>query len=478
VTQPVVVAERAFSAELVEGFERIRTAQHVPAAFAPEVEAAARDNAQKPAAIERARVDHTAVPFVTLDPAGSRDLDQAFAIERRDGGGWRVLYAIADVAAFVPVGGAVDAEANARGVTFYSPDLRTPLYPTVLGEGAASLLPDETTPALVWVIDLDSAGAAVAARLEPGTVRSRGAHDYVTVQAALDAGTADEPFTLLREVGNARQEQERIRGGVALDLPDQEVMRDDAGTYRLEYRTTLPVEGWNAQLSLLAGMEAARIMVAGGIGLLRTLPDPDPALVDALRRQAIALGQKIPADESYAELVRSVDRSTPAGAALVHQAARALRGAGYLPFDGPVPEEHEQFAVAAPYAHVTAPLRRLADRYANEVVVALCAGTEVPEWARAALPELPHRMGSANQRERSLSGAIVDFVEAMVLRSRIGERFDAVVTSTDRHGATIQLRDPAVLARLDTAPTLGAEVNVLLDAVDTVAGTLHFEVSR
>jgi exoribonuclease R len=66
----------------------------------------------------------------------------------------------------------------------------------------------------------------------------------------------------------------------------------------------------------------------------------------------------------------------------------------------------------------------------------------------------------------------------MVLRSRIGERFDAVVTSTDRHGATIQLRDPAVLARLDTAPALGAEVNVLLDAVDTVAGTLHFEVSR
>jgi exoribonuclease R len=112
------------------------------------------------------------------------------------------------------------------------------------------------------------------------------------------------------------------------------------------------------------------------------------------------------------------------------------------------------------------------------VVVALCAGTEVPEGAPAAHPDRTHRKGAANQRERSLSGAIVDFVEAMVLRSRVGERFDAVVTSTDRHGATIQLRDPAVLARLDTAPAVGAEVNVVLDAVDTVKGTLHFEVAR
>jgi exoribonuclease R len=178
--------------------------------------------------------------------------------------------------------------------------------------------------------------------------------------------------------------------------------------------------------------------------------------------------------------VRGLDRSTAAGAALVHQAARALRGAGYLALDGPVPAEHEQSAVAAAYAHVTAPLRRLADRFANEVVVALCAGTAVPEWARAALPELPHRMGVANQRERSLSGAIVDFVEAMVLRDRVGERFDAVVTSIDRHGASIQLRDPAVLARLDEpgAPALGSEITVQLASADPVAGSVHFTVAR
>jgi exoribonuclease R len=369
VTQPVLVAAAAPADELVAGFERIREAQRVPPRFPAEVEAeAAAAAGDGGASITRERVDHTAVGFVTLDPAGSRDLDQAFAIEHRAGGGWRVFYAIADVAAFVAAGGPMDAEARERGVTFYSPDLRTPLYPPALSEGIASLLPDGERPALVWVIDLDADGASLGGRLEPGVVRSRGAHDYVTVQAALDAGTADEPFVLLREVGLARQAQERARGGVTLDLPDQEVTRDDAGAYRLEYQTPLPVEGWNAQLSLLAGMEAARIMVSGGVGLLRTLPPPDPALVDGLRRAALALGQPVPASEGYPELVRAIDRSTAAGAALVHQAARALRGAGYLVLDHDIPPEHEQFAVAAPYAHVTAPLRRLADRFANEVV--------------------------------------------------------------------------------------------------------------
>ena len=81
---------------------------------------------------------------MTIDPAGSRDLDQAFHAERRPHG-FRVRYAIADVAAFVAPGGALDREAFARGVTLYLPDGRAPLYPDVLGEGAASLAARRST---------------------------------------------------------------------------------------------------------------------------------------------------------------------------------------------------------------------------------------------------------------------------------------------------------------------------------------------
>ena len=90
-------------------------------------------------------------------------------IERR-GTGFRVHYAIADVASFVRPGGALDLETHRRGVTLYSPDLRTSLHPPVLSEGAASLLPDVVRPAVLWRIDLDSAGQQVEVDVERALV--------------------------------------------------------------------------------------------------------------------------------------------------------------------------------------------------------------------------------------------------------------------------------------------------------------------
>ena len=94
---------------------------------------------------------------MTIDPPGARDLDQALHIERR-GDGHRVHYAIADPASFVTPGGALDRDAHARGATVYAPDGKIPLHPPVLSEGAASLLPGEWRPAVLWTLDLDAAG--------------------------------------------------------------------------------------------------------------------------------------------------------------------------------------------------------------------------------------------------------------------------------------------------------------------------------
>ncbi len=101
-------------------------------------------------------------------------------------------YAIADVAALVAPGGAVDAEAHPRGVTIYMPDRRAPLHPRALGEGAASLLPGEDRPALLWTIDLDAEGEPTDVHLERATVRSRAALSYTEAQAAIDGASAGE----------------------------------------------------------------------------------------------------------------------------------------------------------------------------------------------------------------------------------------------------------------------------------------------
>ncbi|MCW2958937.1 MAG: ribonuclease [Solirubrobacterales bacterium] len=446
-----------------DGIDRIRDEVGLPSAFPPEVLARAEAVAvpagrSAPAtATARPRSD---LPFVTIDPPGSRDLDQAMHLERR-GDGHRVSYAIADVGAFVRPGDAIDREARSRAVTTYLPGRRIPLHPPVLCEGAASLLAGEDRPALVWTLDLDGTGEVTAARVDRMTVRSTAQLDYAHVPEAVRE--------LLAEIGERRLALERARGGVSLRLPEQEVEQGPAG-WTLAYRVALATEDHNAQISLLTGMAAAQLMLHGGVGLLRTQPAPEPKALARLRTAAAALGAPWPSGQSYPEWVRALDPALPAHAALLHQAAGSGHGAGYTAFDGSEPEASTHFAIAASYAHVTAPLRRLADRYALEVCLALSAGTDVPADVRAALPELPALMAAGTQRSGRAERAVVDLVEVTVLAGRVGERFDAVAIDDD----LLQLRDPAVRTRFDGPPLpVGEAVSVRLDAVDLVARTLR-----
>ena len=419
--------------------------------------------------------DLTDVPFVTLDPPGSTDLDQAFHLSRRDGG-YLLRYAIADVAAFVRPGGALDAETHARGQTFYAPTHRVGLHPPVLAEGAASLLPGQLRPALVWEIEFDAAGATTTARVERALVRSRAQLDYPSAQAALDSGTDDEQLLLLREVGQLRMQQEAARGGVSLPVPEQEVVTTGSG-WRLAYRALLPIETWNAQLSLATGMAAARIMLDGGVGILRILPPARDSGLGKLRRTAAALGIRWPHSMGYPNFVRSLDPSQPRHAAMLNACTLLFRGAGYAVFDGTPPEQAEHAAIAAPYAHCTAPLRRLVDRYAGEICLALCAGEPVPEWVSEALPSLPGEMDDSNRRANKFERGIVDLVEAMVLAPRLGETFTGAVLEADLDGdaGVLQLADPAVEAVIKGAGlVLGEQVQATLVAADLLTGKVSF----
>jgi exoribonuclease R len=163
---------------------------------------------------------------------------------------------------------------------------------------------------------------------------------------------------------------------------------------------------------------------------------------------------------------------------MVNACTRLLRGSGYVAFDGEVPADPQHSALASEYAHVTAPLRRLGDRYAGEVCLALCAGTEVPAWVHAALPGLPKTLQASGARSRSYERQVVDLVEAGVLRSRVGEVFDGVVVDVDekdpRHGVVV-IHDPDVEARLVGAEPLplGTDVRVRLTTADLAARTVE-----
>ncbi len=440
--------------------------------FSPVVE---HEALQAIAAVSLPVADLTHLPFVTIDPAGSTDLDQAMHIETH-GDGYRVFYAIADVPAFVTPGSALDAEARHRGQTIYAPDGRIPLHPRAISEDAASLLAGQERGAFVWEMVLDASGAASSATVARARIRSVSQLSYEQAQAALDTDQPGDTLRLLRLVGTARIELERARGGASLTIPSVEIEADGDG-YRLVRRSPLPIEDWNAQISLMTGMAAAELMLGARVGLLRTMPPPEPATVTRFRRQTNALGHPWPDDMAYGEYLRSLDLLNPRELAIMHAAGSLFRGAGYTAFDGTLPAETEQAAVAAPYAHVTAPLRRLVDRFTLVTCAAICAGQPVPPWVRDALTALPAVMAASDQKESALGRAAIDAVEAAVLSRRIGEVFTATVIAASNGAGQIQLTDPAVTARCTGALTVGTVISARLIAATIETGIVAFEIA-
>ena len=460
---------RAAHDELADALCAIREELGLPESFPAGVERAAT------AAAARAvptGADLTGIPFVTIDPVDSTDLDQALHLERA-GDGYRVRYAIADVPAFVEPGGAIDDEARQRGQTFYAPDGRIPLHPTVLSEGAASLLEGVERPAFVWTLDLDARGEVTATGLERARVRSDRRYSYRQAQDEVDAGVAGAALSLLPEIGELRLARERERGGASLDRPEEEVVLVD-GRYRLERRSPLPVESWNAQLSLMTGMAAAAVMIAGGIGILRTMPAPDLSTIERFRAQVAAIGCPWPESQPYGEYLRALDRADPRGLAVLHAASALFRGAGYTAFDGEVPRERVQAAIAAPYAHATAPLRRLVDRFVLVACEALVNDRPVPQWVREALPSLPGIMGRTDALAGRLDRAAIDAIEAALLRDRVGERFGAVVIASRNGGGTVQLSDPFISATVEGPVRAGERIDVVLESADIASGAIRF----
>jgi len=453
-------------------FRAVRVEFALPAAFPAAVLAEAERAA---ASTTAARVDATDVPLVTVDPPGSKDLDQAVGITRTPRG-FTVHYAIADLGAVVAPGGALDAEVRRRGQTLYLPDGSVPLHPPVLSEAAASLLPDGPRPAVLWRIELDEAGETVSVDVRRALVRSLAQLDYAGVQADFDAGRPHPALAPLAELGPLRRALAVARGAVELELPEQEVVPDGAGGWTVEIRRRTAVEDWNAEISLLTGMSAARIMLDAGVGLLRTLPAPEPDAVAELRRTAVALGVEWPEGATPAEVLAGLKHAdqAPRTLAVRRAATTLLRGAAYEAFGGgaPAPEDPGHGGIGAPYAHVTAPLRRLADRFGSEVCLAVSAGEEVPGWIAEALPTLPDLMSASDRTANAVTRACTDRTEAAVLADRVGEEFSAIVLRAEP--GEVFVPEPPVMAKCSGTLRAADTTLVRLVEADPATGTVRF----
>ncbi|WP_405498437.1 RNB domain-containing ribonuclease [Nocardia sp. NBC_00511] len=349
--------------------------------------------------------------------------------------------------------------------------------------------------------------------------------------------TALPDFGRLRIAAGLRRGAINLRLPAQSVVRDDEQTGIDHWQLVLEPRTA--ADDWNEQVSLLTGMCAARIMLDGNnstapgkpartspeaatksagsgdasanggaqagsaartdggahanseaasnaaaatpeandhLGLLRTMPPPASAAIESMHRTAAAVGVRWPKTESAGQLLAGLDANTPAALVLMSEATSLLRGASYTIPNGQSPDTLQHSAIGAAYAHVTAPLRRLADRYATEICLSHCAGTEVPQWVHEGLAPVADVMRRTDALANKVERACLDLTEATVLAPRLGTDFDAVVLreATPTRPAEIFIPTPPVLAKCTGTPPEGTPVTVRLTTSDPTTRTVTF----
>jgi len=380
---------------------------------------------------EEDRLDLTHLPAYAIDDEGNRDPDDAVGIEALSGGLTRLWVHVADVAALVPPGSPLDAEARARGATLYLPDRTIGMLPDTLVERTGLGL-SEVTPALSVSLDLDAEGNAEAVDVQLTRVRVTRL-TYGEAQARLDGG--EEPFVTLNRLAQASRELRETEGALSIDLPEVRVKADEHGAAV----TPLPKPGMRLvvqECMTLAGWAAAIY------GDDHALPLPF-ATQDAPTRDV--RGETLAA----------------------HWARRkTLARTRFQPSPGP----HSGMGLDL-YAQVTSPMRRYLDLVVHQQLRAHLSGHDPLSGkdVAARVAEAGMNADATRQAERlSRKHHTLRFVAAQPERE-----WDAVVV--DRRGpqATLLIPDLALDLPLSTPAPTGTALKVRLTDVNLPALTVR-----
>ncbi len=430
----------------------------------------------RPGVDDAALTDLTHLPFVTIDNAGSRDLDQAVHVARA-GSGFRLRYALADASYYVRPGTALFDEALSRGTSYYLPGFALPMLPRVLSEGLISLNPRVDRRSLVMDMQLDADGRCTAAKLVRARVHSRAKLTYAGVQAMYACGDRHpmasrswaESLHALRDVGRLRLALARARDVVTFQRTEVDVQLDGAA-FSLVADRRLPVERYNEQVSLLCNMEGARLLTCGAgdpdvHGVFKVHPAPPAEKLGRFERLIDGLIQTRGLDrelwgwkrgrEALADYLDRLPRDGPQArvrAAIERQAMMANVSSTF----SDAPAAHHGVGAAA-YARFSAPMREIVGVFTHkEALEQLGLVSPADRDADLALRE---RVIAAGNAARNRQARLTKAVNALVLDTLLGRELRMGPRRPWRVGTLLGMSATKLYVQLDAPPV---EVKVYL----------------
>jgi ribonuclease R len=477
----LVVVERLASQALGPGYGRIterlgmagdpRTvsllAAHtydLPMAFSPAAERQAK--AARPVALGADRQDLRDLPLVTIDGADARDFDDA-VFATRDGAGWHLVVAIADVAHYVRPGDPLDLEACRRGNSVYFPDRVLPMLPEALSSNLCSLRPGEDRACLAVHLWLDASGRTRRHRFERALMRSKARLTYEQAQAAADGAGDDVTAPLIGSVIEplygafaALLEAREKRGTLDLDVPEVQIRLDEAGRpVGAHSRARLDAHRLIEEMMIAANVAAAETLEQASAPCMYRVHDrPDPvkieALVQLLGSLGLARGRSVLAKpKDLTRLIRQLD-STELVQLVSTMVLRAQSQAAYSPHN----LGHFGLNLGR-YAHFTSPIRRYADLMVHR---ALIRALRLGEGGLEAVPggeesaELGAQLSRLERRAMEAERTATDRFLAILMASEVGSSFAATVTGVQRFGLFVRL-DETMAEGLVPVACLGEE---------------------
>ncbi len=461
------------------------------------------------------REDLRSIPLVTIDGADARDFDDAVFAEKRsekEGGGFHLIVAIADVAYYVHPGSVIDHEAYKRGNSTYFPDRVVPMLPEALSNDMCSIMPKVDRACMGFHIWINDHGEITKYKVFRGLMRSHARLTYEQVQAAKDGVTDDITDTLMKDVIEPLYEAYEVldkarqkRGALDLDLPERQILINDKGKMTgVTKRSRLDAHKLIEEFMILANVAAAKALEAKRAPCVYRIHDkPSADKLDAAREFLEAFGLSLAkggiakpsqinhilhkaSEMEYSQLISQVILRTQSQA-VYH------------------PENISHFGLALQrYAHFTSPIRRYADLLIHRSLIRAYNLGEggLSEEEAVTLTEKAEHISTTERTSAEAERNAVDRFTATWMSERIGAEFTGVINGVTRFGLFITLDENGAdgLIPMRSLPDdyyihdekqhaligrksnriyrLGARMTVRLKEADGLTGSSLFEVAN